>query len=102
MKLILNCPSLEFLEFNHQGFVLRDFLDAISSKSGCLPFYNLKSIFVPVLKPNMDSRSILGEVLNLFPHLEQLRLWTTAIDTKYVYIIPYAIIERKKIFSLHV
>ena len=85
MKLILNCPSLEFLEFNHQGFVLRDFLDAISSKSGCLPFYNLKSIFVPVLKPNMDSRSMLGEVLNLFPHLEHLRLWTTAIDTKYVY-----------------
>ena len=38
----------------------------------------------------MDSRAILGEVLNLFPYLEQLRLWTTAIDTKYLH---------KKIFN---
>ena len=81
LLLVLNCPRLEYLEFNHHGFVLREFIDVISNenlKNGRT--FNLKAIFLPILKSD-TCKPFLG-VLNLLPQLEQLKLWTTSIDTK--------------------
>ena len=81
LLLVLNCPRLEYLEFNHHGFVLREFVDALSSENGKSGrTFNLKAIFLPILKSD-KSKPLLG-FLNLLPQLEQLKLWTTSIDTK--------------------
>ena len=70
--LIVHCKSLEILDFSH-GVVVKEFLVVIrdlylkNKKTFCL-----KTLFLPV-----TSAEILHDVVNAFPHLEDLRLWTS-------------------------
>ena len=70
--LIVHCKSLEILDFSH-GVVVKEFLVVIrdlylkNRKT-----FSLKTLFLPV-----TSAEILHDVVNAFPHLEDLRLWTS-------------------------
>ena len=81
--LIVHCGNLEILDFSH-GVVVKEFLVVIrdlylkNRKT-----FSLKTLFLPV-----TSAEILHDVVNAFPLLEDLRLWTSMNQIRYQLLCP--------------